>query len=386
MNVLLLTQFYSSGSTGGGDYVFYLIADMLAKKGHKVWVVTTEIKDINVRQHKNIKFIFPVSEIDRRKKRRFKDNLLYTFRAIKFGLSLNKNEKIDIIHSNTGVPFPALVGSILSFVNSIPHVVTIHLLLTMSPGYWKQFSKEHSKINAILGPFFEKLQIKFKSSAIHTVHESVRDDLIKFGVKKKIYVIHNGVPSPKMQNLQRIPLQFLYIGRLVFYKNVQTAIKAIEIVKKNHPDVKLIIAGNGPYRNNLEKLTIDLNLQKNIIFKGFVDEEEKNKLFESSTSYILPSLSEGFPMSILESFSFSTPVMVSDVRPMSNLIEDKKIGLVIQKNDESEWAQAFEYMLENPNKVKEMGKECKKLFEKKYNLDLMEKRLIEMYNDQISKK
>ena len=77
--------------------------------------------------------------------------------------------------------------------------------------------------------------IKLRHDAIHTVSEATENDLIKFGAKKPIYVIHNAIKDNKFKKLEKISFQFLFVGRLVFYKNLEVVIKAVNIVKKRYP-------------------------------------------------------------------------------------------------------------------------------------------------------
>ena len=101
MNVLLLTQFFSI-TKGGSEYLFSLIAQLLAEQGNNVWVITNRVKGEEYTSHKNVKIIFvpPLLEYKGALPPGFKNNITYSLCALKTALSLIKKEKIDIIHSN----------------------------------------------------------------------------------------------------------------------------------------------------------------------------------------------------------------------------------------------------------------------------------------------
>ena len=383
MNILLLTHFFTIGR-GGSWYVIAILAELLAKRGHKVWVITNKLEGFDSPQNENIKTIFVSSQPFGTKRFKLKHLVRYYFSAIKVGLSIIRKEKIDLIHSD---PVPALAGSILSLLTFTPHVVVIHDVFSIHKKLWRESlkQKEISKRNAILRPFFEKILIRLKCSAIHTVSEAARDDLIKLGAKKPIYVIHNAIPINKEDAVTTNPFQLVTVSRQTFYKNIQVAIKAVKIVKKSFPKISLVIIGDGPYRKSLEGLVAELDLKGNVIFKGHVSEEEKNTLLSSSQALVFPSLFEGFGMVILEAFAQKKPVLVSDVRPQSDIVEHDKTGLIIPTHNEKEWAKAIEHVLREPEIASRMGHAGRKVLEEKYNLEIMQRRILTMYESVIKK-
>ena len=389
MNILLLTQFFST-TRGGGEYVFSIIAKKLAENDHQIFVITNKILEEVYLDHKNIQVIFvpPVLEYKGGLPPGFLDNIRYTINAIRKGQKLIKKEKIDIIHSNNFAP--ALAGSILSRITSKPHITTVHDVFSLcGKNYWKKWGAQSdvSKINVWLAPFFEKLMIKLRHDCIHTVSESSRDDLLKFGAKKPIYVIHNSIET-NTENKVTAPntFQFVYVGRLVFYKNLEVAIKAIEIVKKTEPRVRLVVLGSGPHRNSLEDLVKKFGVESNIEFMGYVSSEEKSRIIAESNALVFPSLCEGFGLVILESFDKSRPVLVSNTRPMSDIVTNQKNGFVIDPYDENQWAECMLDLIKNPQKAIEMGKNGNDLLTKSYNQDKMYQNLLGMYFDVIENK
>jgi len=385
MNILLLSYFFSVGLQGTA-IVFINIAELLAKNGHKVWVVTKKFEGVNYPKHENLKIVFISTPQKNQKKQKttINDTIQYIISTVKTGISITKNEKIDIIHSNGGIA--GYAGSIISMLTSKNHIMTIH---NVYPQYfWKEWVKqpENSKFRAFLGKIQEKIVLKSKYTIIHTVSEQVKDNLIKLGVKKSIVVIPNAIKINETYNLSPNTSQFVLISRLVFYKNVQIILKALRIIKKKFPEVTLMIIGDGPYRKTLEELVNSLGLEGNVIFKGTImDEIEKNKLISSSQALLHPSFYESFGLVILEAFSQKTPAIVSDLKPLSEIVEHNKTGLVVPPHNENEWAKTLEFVISHPEETAKMGVMGRKVLEEKYNLDVFWDRISKMYDDVINK-
>jgi glycosyltransferase involved in cell wall biosynthesis len=385
MNILLLSYYFLPGFEGSTSLIT-IIADLLAKNGHKVWVITHKFEGLEYKTHPNIKIIFVSSELPfGENKTSLSKTIWFTLAAIRAGLKIIKKEKIDIIHSNA---IAALAGAWLSYLSSKKHIMLLHDVYSVDPDFWKEWKKQkgNSGFNALLGKLLEKIYKNCRYTAIHTVSEASRDDLVKFGVKKPIYVIHNAIPIKESETVKTNPYQFVYVGRLVFYKNIQVVIRALKLVKEKFPKINLIIIGKGPYRNDLEKLVEKYSLQNNVTFKGHVSEEEKNHLIASSQALVFPSLFEGFGLVILEAFMQKKPVLVSNVRPMTDIVEHQKTGLVLPANDEKTWADAFEYILSNSQATQMMGQEGRKMLEEKFTIEIMFTHIIKMYESVITNK
>lgn len=370
---------------GGGEYVFSLIAKNLAKNKHNVWVITNKIAGEKYPVYENIKIVFvePTLEFKGGLPPGFVDNITYALNSIITGTGLVKEKKIDIIHSNNFSP--ALAGSVISLLTSKPHITTVHDVFSLcGKNYWKMWGAQSdvSKINVFLAPIFEKLLIKLKLVCIHTVSEATKDDLVRFGAKKPIYVIHNAIEETPPNREAANPFQFVYVGRLVFYKNLEVAIKAVAIAKKIEPRIKLVIVGGGPHQKSLFELTKSLGLESNVEFRGYVDAGEKTKLIATSSALVFPSLCEGFGLVILEAFSQNKPVLVSNIRPMSDIVSDGKNGYLLDPYEENDWAEHFIKIIKNPQEAIDMGKNGNNLFHTTFNEELMFQKIIRMYGEQ----
>jgi len=384
MNILLLTHYFTAGR-GGAWYVIAIMAQLLAEKGHKVWVITNKLEGFESPKHENIKTFFVDEHKIQKTSFSWIDIFRYSIAVIKIGRKIIKNENIDVIHSD---PLPGFAGSILSWMTSVPQILVIHDVFSIQKGLWKESlkQKEISKSNAVIRPLFEKTILRIKHSAIHTVSEAVKEDLQTMGAKRPIYVIPNSIPINQVIKLEPKSFQLVSISRLTFYKNIQVAIKSLQIVKKSFPKVSLVIIGAGPYRKNLEQLVKGLDLQENVVFKGHISENEKKELLAKSQALVFPSKFEGFGMVILEAFEYYKPVLVSRVRPQSDIVEDKKTGLVLAPDDELEWAEAIKDLFNKPEIAAKMGENGRMALEEKYNLEIMTENILQMYKDVIKKK
>ncbi len=372
---------------GGSEYVATIIAELLAKNGHQVWVITNKMEGIKTLEHENIHPIFVSLKKQSLEGMSLKktETLRYNLSAIRAGLSIIKKEKIDIIHSNQNFgTFAALAGAILSILTRTPHIKIFHHLESGKEFEPRFQIKQGPKWKASLFHKVEKFSVKLHCSAVHAVSEATKDALIKLGETKPIFVIPNAISIPNIRESKNVnQFQFVSISRMEEYKKVDVIIKAVKIVKESYPEIKLILIGDGPYRKNLEKLASKLDITENVIFMGYVSNQEKESIISSSLALVFPSVQEGFGLVILEAFAQKKPVLVSDVRPMSDIVENNKTGLVISPLDENKWASGMIHMIQNQEKAVVMGQEGRSVLEEKYSLSTMWENLSKMYKEVI---
>lgn len=357
-----------------------MIANNLARNGHKVWVITNNVKNEKYEESENLKIVTvkPTIEYHGGLPPSFSENIQYVINAFREGRKLVKKEKIDIIHSNNFSP--ALAGSLISHFTNTPHITTIHDIFSIyEKDFWKKWAVQSkvSYINARLVPFFEKLMMEFRYDCIHTVSDATKADIQKIGTKKRICVIPNSFEIKVPIEVETKKEQFVYLGRLVFYKNIEVILRAWDIVVKKYPTAKLVIAGDGPYKTTLQNIA--KNLKVNITFAGYVTSEEKSKLISESNALLFPSLIEGFGLVILEAFSQKRPVLTSNIPPMSDIVEDQKTGYLIDPHDEKKWAERIIKLIKEPEISQKMGQAGFHVLKEKYNQEIFYQKIINMY-------
>jgi len=368
--------------------VFKTIAETLAEKDHNVWVITNKIKNESYQEADNLRIITvkPELEYSGGLPPSFTDNIRYVLNAFHKGRTIVKRESMDLIHSNNFSP--ALAGSLISYFTGVRHITTIHdIFSSYDKDFWKRWANQSgtSYTNARLGPFFEKLMMNFRFDCIHTVSNASKNDIKAMGTKKPIYVIPNCLQEDRTLSEDVKRDQFVYLGRLVFYKNLEVVLRAFAIVSKQFPKSKLVIAGNGPHKESLQDLVKRLGVDDNVSFEGYVTTQQKTKLLAESNALLFPSKIEGFGLVILEAFEQKRPVLVSNIPPMSDIIQDGSTGFVIDANDEKNWAYAIISLIKNLQKSDQMGKNGNNELKTKYNQELFFAKLIKMYNDVLAK-
>src|SRR6187551_3469914 len=269
MNILYITQWFSSEG-GGGEVVFMNVARGMAKKGHKVDVISHILSNTVDEQIQGLK-IHRINPKLRNQLPSISDNFLFMMHSLIEGIRIIRKNKIDLIHSNNFIS--VIVGKTLSKIFNIPLVTTIHYAYYQTPELWDKWAKQEgvSIFSKILGPFLEKMTIKINADVIHTVSKATYDDVKKINKKSKVVIITNGLYPEKYLGYfsEEFKNYIVFIGRLVFYKNVNFLINAFTDVLEKIPDAKLIIIGDGPLKNELYELVTHNHLEKNIFFIGF---------------------------------------------------------------------------------------------------------------------
>lgn len=148
-----------------------------------------------------------------------------------------------------------------------------------------------------------------------------------------------------------VGMKFLYVGRVSKEKNLQLLAESFRQVYLLNPDARLIVAGDGPFREELESLLHGLP----VVFLGFVEGRELAKAYASADVFVFPSTTDTWGNVVLEAQASGLPVIVTDQGGPKELMADLKTGLVVTANDRESLMQAMLYFLENPTQTKAMG-------------------------------
>lgn len=291
--------------------------------------------------------------------------------------------KPDLIHTQGIWLFSSFVNSRYCERNNIPYIISPRGMLDpwiLSVRSWKK------KIGLFL---YENKHLK-NATCIHALCIPEYKAIRKFGCKNPIAIIPNGVNIPdknfnlnedfypewKKNDNRKV---LLFLSRLHPKKGLENLIEAWNLVKNK--EWKLVIAGESQtpiYSNKLKQLVQSLDLESDIEFIGPQYHKDKDFAFRCSDAFILPSFSEGMPMAVLEAWSYSLPVLITDG---CNLEESFGYGAAIRieptvasiKNELTKF-----FQLPTSNRVK-LGNNGYSLVLERYTWASIAKQTVELY-------
>ncbi|MBG0567948.1 glycosyltransferase family 4 protein [Actinoplanes aureus] len=177
----------------------------------------------------------------------------------------------------------------------------------------------------------------YRRCAYITVSESTREELVGLGVDRhRISVVHNGTPEVTGPPIARTPHPSLMVlGRLVPHKRVEFALRATALLATELPDVELVVAGQGWWDEPLIRLAGDLCIEDRVSFAGFVSEERKHELLCGSWLMLMPSLKEGWGLTIVEAGARGTPsVAFRSAGGVADAMADGETGVLVDNEYE----------------------------------------------------
>jgi glycosyltransferase involved in cell wall biosynthesis len=175
---------------------------------------------------------------------------------------------------------------------------------------WGDYWCEYLGNSGLIGQSIEWTAARLTEKNI-VVSDRTHRQLLSLGAKG-IRVVPNGIDCRKILGIAPSPEQsdIVCLGRLVEHKNVHLLIEALGMVRKEVPQVKALIIGDGPEMARLKGLVGRLDLEKNVSFLGFLEDyNEALALMKSSGIFASPSIREGFGMAALEANACGLPVV-----------------------------------------------------------------------------
>jgi colanic acid/amylovoran biosynthesis glycosyltransferase len=212
--------------------------------------------------------------------------------------------------------------------------------------------------------------------------------------EKKIIVQHMGInldgfPYTKKDHNVCGAKIILTIGRLTEKKGHEYSIRAIAILAKKFKNIKYIIGGDGPLREDLEGLSKSLGVSENIEFLGEVVQDEVMDLYKKSDIFILPSVTaangdqEGIPVVLMEAQAFGLPVVSTRHSGIPEVVLDGESGFIVPERDVDSLVLKVEYLLQNPDSCEKFGQIGRKIIEEDFNSFILNERLISIFKDMI---
>ena len=209
--------------------------------------------------------------------------------------------------------------------------------------------------------------------------------------EKKITVIGNPISKhfkkkrkSKRTNSPNEFLKIVTVGRLDYNKGHDFLLKSFAIVCKKHPNLNLLIIGDGILRNNMELLAKQLRLTENVTFIGHSSKVED--FYNDADIFVFTSRSEGYPNALLEAYYFGVPLISTDCPDgPSDIIEHGKDGYLIEVDNTTELTSSLEKLINNYELRKKMSETALKRAGR-YEVDNIKIKWIEKFDELLNRK
>ncbi|WP_029278131.1 glycosyltransferase [Pedobacter borealis] len=294
-------------------------------------------------------------------------NPLNIFKIIKF------LKKYDLFHVHL---FPAQYWVVLAKLISFSKTKLV----------FTEHSTSNTRIEYSIFRFMDRFIYRFYDKVVCITLE-IKNVLINHADldSNKLVIVENGINVDLFnkansigkndidKNILESDKLLIQVAGFRYQKDQTTTIKSLQYLP---PNIKLLLVGDGVFRNDLERLVEDLNLQKRVCFLGV--RLDVPILMKSSDVVIISSHWEGMPLSVIEGMAVKKPVVASNVPGVFQLVEG--VGILFEKGNEKELATKIQELLNDRiyyNKIAVAGFERAKLYDIKGMVD----KQIELYNE-----
>jgi glycosyltransferase involved in cell wall biosynthesis len=206
-----------------------------------------------------------------------------------------------------------------------------------------------------------------QASALTAITDDCRMHALRAGAPpERVEIILNGADLRRFSPLpesERQSLRQKFGGRMIFAcrqlfprKGIRFLIQAAARLKPRYRDLKLVLAGDGFERPELERLATELGIRDDTTFLGWVANAELPTYYRAAAVSVIPSLEEGFGIPAAEAMGCEVPVVASDAGGLPEVVEDGVTGKVVPRGDVDALTRAIESLLEDEGLRVRMGK------------------------------
>lgn len=255
-----------------------------------------------------------------------------------------KNLDLDIIHTQTEFSL-GFLGKIISTTNAIPMVHTYH---TMYEDYVHYIAGGHI-ISVEMAREFSKIFCNATSDVIAPTTKT--ENLLRsYGVTTPISVIPTGIDTSHFEKsqygeseilalrqslgLEKETPVVLSLGRIAREKSIDTIIGALPALLKKLPAVKMVIVGEGPEIQNLQKYALSLGVGENVLFPGGKPWAEIGKYYQLGDVFCSASVSETQGLTFAEAMAAGVPVVAKKDPCIEDIITHNETGLLFEAEDD----------------------------------------------------
>lgn len=400
MKILLVNKFHYL--RGGSEKYYFELAKLLKNHGHTVAFFSMKNEN-NIKTDDREYF---VDEIDMNTGSKFEAlNVIYSKKNKALMEKALEEFKPDIVHINNFQR--QLSASIIDAVKekNIPLIMTAHDLNPICPasimlyngevcedcitkGYTSCIKKKcikNSMLKSVLGyiekKYYDLHKMFCKVDCIISPSKFNKNQLLKGKLKcNDITVIHNFVNETEKTDYTLGDCAF-YFGRLSREKGILNLVEAIN----NVPGAKLMIAGDGPEKENIQTYIKEHKLENRITLLGYLNQNDIRENIRKCRFVTVPSICfENCPYSVLEATEIGKPIIGSKIGGIPELVKDDVNGYTYTYDCVEDLTDKLRILFENDEKVNEFSNNSKKLYKENYSAEAYYNKLMAVYNKYIN--
>jgi glycosyltransferase involved in cell wall biosynthesis len=313
---------------------------------------------------------------------------LYLIAGTRELIRLTQEQSSDVIHVHWVLP-NGLIAAWVSAYRNIPFIVSLH-------GSDVYLARKYRLFGAVARYIFEK------ASGLTACSPELLDAAIQLGAPPNSILLPYGVDPEKFHpRFRDITLREKYgqpgeillisAGRLVHKKGFDTLVSAMPDIIKEFPNVRLLIAGEGPLKHNLIQQAATLGVNNKVRFIGNLPWDQIPAFMASADIFILPSVKDrfgnvdGLPNVLLEAMSSGTAVISSDIPGAMILVRNGINGISYHAGDVQDLCKSVIRLLKNPQERNRLATNARKLIEEEFTWEIVGKKLATYIRDCVAK-
>ena len=296
---------------------------------------------------------------------------------------LQEIRNFDVVHVHAVFSFAPVMAALIARKNQVPYVIRP---LGVLNNYG--MTKRRSIFKRLSIAIFEG-QLLRDASAVHFTSEQERIEAESLGIKLRSIVLPLGIEPTTAQSGDLMLSTFpelkgrrclLYLSRIDPKKNIEALLEALALVKKEIPDIALVICGDGDknYISELKSQALKLNVADCIAWAGHVGGPMKASALGAAELFVLPSFSENFGIAPVEALSAGLPCVLGKGVAVAERVAEVGAGLSVEPTPAA-FAAGILSLMQNPDVHAKACIQAKELAKTDYGVDTMGDRLLALY-------
>lgn len=289
-------------------------------------------------------------------------------------LKILRKENIDVMHAHTRVT--QVLAAVAGKITGIPVVTTVHGFFKKRLGrrFFPCWGSRTIAISALVSEAIAK-DYKLPESQLKVIWNAVDIQDLDRNLAK-----HDAARAKKYFKFNAEDKVIGVVARLVEDKGHEYLIRAVNILKNEIPNIRLLIVGDGKHRSALQKLTQELHLEDRVVFAG--NQNDITLPLSAVDVFVLPATwREGFGLSIIEAMTCRRPVIVTNIWALNDLIDNGKTGLIVEPKDAEALAKAISETLGNSEEAAKRVAAARQYVERSFPIARMAKEIREVYEE-----